>query len=749
MLKKIIKRNGQVEDFSPNKINRWSIWGSAKLGDRVDWTSVVLDAVKGFGETANSQDLQKALIKECLYRKDWPHNLMAGRLYAATLRKELYDEYIPTVRALFTKLFKLGLMKELNYSDREWKEVETFIDHNRDFEYAHFQIHQMRKKYAIQNRVTKEEYETPQFTYMRMAMALGETEPVTERMIHVKNWYDHLSLNRMNAPSPNYINLGTNHNGYASCCLYTVGDDADSLAIGDHIAYKMTCMSAGIGGFLNVRSIGDQVRGGSIVHQGKLPYYNALAGAVKANIQAGRGGACTTYYSAFDPEAETIAMLQNPRTPEDRRNRDIHFAMMINRLFAKKVAKNEKVFTFTTYNAPDLMDLLFSGDMDAFEALYNKYDADENFKKNYVDARELLITGFQQSFEVATHYWAQIDEMNRHTSFKEKIHSSNLCLEVCVPTSPYFDMMDLYSEEDHGRGEVGMCSLGGVVECNIDSDEIYESVAYYNLKMIDKCIHMSDYPLPHIGFTAKSRLNASVGLLGVATTMARKNLKYTSQAGKEELHRIGERHAYFCIKGSLRLGKELGNAPWMHKTKWPEGWLPIDTYKKTVDEIVNIPLQYPWEPLRVAIIENKGIRNSSVIAHMPTESSSKSAGVPNSFYPIRDTTMKKSDSANIIDWCAVDDDLIGDNYEIAWTIPTNDMIDCYAIMQKFTDQSISADLYKDRSVNPELSTKDMVNEYLRMVKYGMKARYYQNSLTSSQNKGETADVGCGSGACTL
>lgn len=750
MLNNIIKRSGEIEEFSPNKLNKWSIWSSEELGSRVDWSSIVLDAVKGFSGTVHSQDLQKALIKECLYRKSWAYNLMAGRLYAATFRKEIYDEIMPTPQALFTKLNKLNLMREFNYSQAEWDTIESFIDHERDFRMTHFQIHHIRKKYAIQDRVGKTEFETPQYTYMRMAIALAESEPEKDKLKDIKNWYDHLSLNRVNAPTPNYINLGTKHNGYASCCLYVVGDDADSLAIGDHIAYKMTCQSAGIGGFLNVRTLGDKVRGGSIVHQGKLPYFNALAGAVKANIQAGRGGACTSYYSAFDPEAETIALLQNPRTPENKRNRDIHFAMMTNRLFAKKVAKNENVFTFTAYSAPDLMKLLFTDKQDEFEKVYAEYENNPDFKKNYINARQFLITGFQQSFEVATHYWANIDEINRHTPFNEPIHSSNLCLEITQPTSEYYDMVDLYSEEDHGRGEVSMCSLAGIVECNIENDEIYESACYYALKMIDKCIHLSDYPLPHIGFTAKKRLNAAVGLLGVATSMARKNFKYSSQEGKEELHRINERHAYFVIKASLKLGQELGNAPWIHKTKWPEGWLPIDTYKKAVDKIVNIPYTYDWEELRGEIILNKGIRNSSVIAHMPTESSSKGAGVPNSELPIRSTSLKKSDSGNVVDWCAVDDDLIGHQYEIAWDIPNNDMIDCYAIMQKFTDQAISADLYKDRTVNIELSTKDIVNEYLRMVQLGMKTRYYQNSLTSSQSRDKNIEAStCGVGGCTL
>lgn len=897
MLKTIIKRNGSREVFQPSKLNKWSQWASEGLRDRVDWSGIVLETVKAFGEETHSQKLQAQLILNCTMRREWPYNLMAGKLFAATYRKEIYDEYIPTIKALHNKLHKAGLMVKLNYTDDEYMQIESMIDHNRDFNMAHFQIKQIRNKYAIKNTVTKKEYETPQFVYMRMAMQLSECEAPEQRLIDVREFYNHFSINRINPPSPNYINLGTKHRGFASCNLYSVGDSAKSLAIGDHIAYTMTCMSAGIGSNLNVRSIGDSIRGGAITHNGKLSYYNALAGAVSANMQAGRGGACTTYYSAFDPEAETLLMAQNPRTPTDKQNRDLHFALMSNKLFANKVKNNEDFFTFNTYTAPDLMQAFYSGDQDHFEKVYKKYEDNAAFKKNYVNARKFIVKAITQGFEVGTNYLAFIDEINRHTPYKEPIYLSNLCVapetliltdngyfpikelegqyvnvwngkqwsntrvmktsthqeiitvkfsngkiidctpyhkfyikgsdgwevekcaidlkysdelidyvmpdkvqhkhievsqvittgrkddtycvneplehkvvfngiltgnctEVTQPTSPYFDMMDLYSEEDHGRGEVSLCSLAGIVECNIKTDEEYESATYYSLKMIDYCIHNSDYPLPHIGFTAKNRLNAGIGLLGVATTMARNKLKYDTKEGLQKLHDIAERHTYFCIRSSLRLGKERGNAPWMHKTKWSEGWLPIDTYKHTVDELVAPNYKYDWETLRKEIIENKGIRNSSLVAHMPTESSSKASGIPNSIYPIRELSLKKSDGSNVVDWCAMDGDILGQYYQSAWTIDTVDIIKCYAVVQKFTDQAISADLWKDRSININLSSKTMINEYLTMIKYGMKTRYYQNSLTGSQSGSATTEIqtpvapvvkerGCSGGVCDI
>lgn len=1085
MLKKIIKRSGVVEDLIPSKLNKWSQWAAHNLEGRVDWSSVVMEVARKSPEVISSQDLQLALIKECVAQDTYPYNLMAGRLQAAYLHKKLYGDTIPTVLEMYNKLRDLNIAEPLCYYIDEFNQVQEMIDHSRDMDYSYFQIKHMTGKYSLKDPKTNEALESPQFTFMRMAMALANEIRGTNRMKLLKDWYDAFSKNKINPPTPNYINLGTHHRGFSSCNLYTVDDTASSLAIGDHIAYTMTYMSAGIGAHINTRSIGDAVRNGQILHRGKVPYFRSLAGAVHANLQGGRGGACTAYYSLFDPEAETITMLQNPRSTEDKKNRDIHFAVQTNTFLAKKAARNEDVFSFNVRNAPDLMEAFFSGDIAYFEEVYNKYEKDDGFIKNYTPARKLISLYKKQTFEVGTLYHALMDEINRHTPFIEPIYSSNLCVapdtpiltkeygyvpiehlsgrpvhvwngeawskttpvktgenqklysvigdfgtklectpyhkfaivqtdengvetivekhahelsfgdrlidyqltpvdhgnldpstieynaiphsgyaikhritwflselyalssnkalqpnafttsdyfgltlkdqsvamskhrkkdfialklmlqemgihtrvfnfakkmtttiavrlsdfakvvdmdehgtlvdmlkfthtqyaplqlrdkyemvvsikdkgvisdtycfketvrgmgmfngtltmqctEILEPTAPYQDMMDLYRNEDVGYiaytykdtagntqadtfkynakvklidgtktfagnlkngqsieinkdwiqnniqiyekkipGEVALCTLGGVVEPNIENDDEYENMTYLTLLMIDICIHKSQYVLPHVGYTAKKRLNAAVGLVGAATSMARAGVFYSTKAGKQKIHDMAERHAYFCIKASLKLGKELGNAPWMHKTKWPSGWLPIDTYNKNVDSIVEHKLHYDWEGLRKDIIENGGIRNSALIAHMPTESSSKASGMPNGWYPIRGGALKKTDGSNAIEWHAHDYDLLQYQYENAYGIPTMDMLEVYAVIQKFTDQATSADLYKDRILYPEISTSEMLKEYLHMVKLGVKTTYYQNNLTNKEDETLGLSNGCGAGGCTL
>jgi ribonucleoside-diphosphate reductase alpha chain len=794
MIEIIIKRDGTEEPFTANKINGWGEWGSKNLGNYIDWGTAVMAVVAQSPKKCSSDDVNHSLIRYLLAKKTWAHQRMAGRIYAAIIHKDFYGKnHFPTIKELHEKLLNVGYMVRLAYTDEEYAYLNSIIDHERDFDYTHTQLHQLRYKYALRNYQTKEEYESPQFIFMRMAMALGEDQPGHRRLEDVVAWYEMFSQNIINAPTPNYTNLGTKLRGFASCCLYEAGDTADSLAIGDHIAYKMTVNAAGIGSILNTRSKDDPVRGGLFLHRGKYYYLDSARGAVEANVKNGRNGACTTYFSMFDPEHNLLVNLKNPMTVRDKQNMGLDYAWMSNKFIGRKAARKEQIFLFNSYTAPDLCDAFFSGDLEHFEEIYNRYEADPKFTKHYMSARDIVVNIENQAYETGRTYLAFMDEINRHTTFKEPIKCSNLCTEITEPVEAYQDMRDLYS--DHAVGfirfidsegmqqrfdaeypvkffdgtwncaqnlkegsqffiddgfevrettvvkilevkkepEVAMCSLAGIVIPNVKDDAMYQKAAYYSLLMIDKCIHMSDYPLPHIGYTAKQRLSAGVGMMSLAHYMARKNLKYSSLEGKQEIHRVAETHAYWVTRASLELGKELGNAPWIHRTKWPEGWLFIDTYQRGIDELVpGLQNLRDWETLRAEIIANGGIRNSSLIAHMPGESSSKASGGTNSLYPARSLATIKSDNDNITYWCAPESDLLGDNYELAYGIPTFDMIDCYGVIQKWTDQAISADEYAVLIGASQVSSDTILKNFFRRLKAGMKSRYYLNSKTAKK-----------------
>lgn len=1067
MLEILIKRDGTEEPVIPSKLNGWNEWAARHLQNRVEYSAAALAAVAKLPKKATTTELSEAVIGELLDMRTYPAYMMAGTLYAVNYRKDIYGSLsCPTVWEQHARLQAVGLMREMDYTRQEYALIESFIDHEKDFHYPEYSIKFIRDKYAIKNAITGQVYETPQFLYMRMAMACAEKRPAHERLHFVEKFYKAFSDKKLSAPTPNYLYLGTHHYGWASCCIYTTGDDEESLAIGNYIAWKMTVNSAGLGDYMSTRTVGDPIAGGRIMHGGKYKYYNAKSSSTIANKQAARGGAGTSSFCGFDPEAPDIVQYRNPMTSTDKQNRDLHFCMLSNAWFAMKVANNEDIFTFTAFSAPDLMDAFFSPDLKKFVELYQKYEADENFPKKYISARKLVMTSFGEAFDTGTAYLSFVDEMNRHTPFKitvdHRIHCSNLCVapetliltdkgyveihtvadtkvnvwngeewsEVdvvktgtnqklvhvetdsgysldCTPyhkfyivdsygaeprevrahelkngdklikfnfpviegtkeyncayqqgffagdgcitpqgqriylygekmglqamfpeiedwthqpksnrayghmrnlgtkywvpdasytvaarltwlagyldadgavccngenqsiqvksiefdflkkvqfmlntlgvsaklkqveeerlcwmpandgtggkneyhaqaawrllinsvdaqnllklglctrrlkiekhepqrsasrfvtvvgvsdfgrtddtycftehkrhmgvfdglltgqcqeimeiQKAYYNMMDLYSEEDHGRGEIAMCNLAAIPVENIVSDEEYFEMCYLALSMIDYTILNSKYPFPHLAFTAKKRMNAGVGIMGLATLMASKGLKWDSIEGKKEIHRVFERHMYMLIKASLKISKERGLAPWIHKTKWPEGWTPMSTYNRSVDTIADFEYLFDWQALSAEIKANGGIAHSVLCAMMPGESSSKALGSTNSVYPIRSNVIVKTDGDNnIIRWAAVDGDLLGDAYQSVWDINTIDMIHCYAIMQKWCDQGISADLYRRFAPGEtKVTEKEVVETYLAMVHYGMKSRYYTNTLRPKVRK---------------
>ena len=436
------------------------------------------------------------------------------------------------------------------------------------------------------------------------------------------------------------------------------------------------------------------------------------------------------------------------------------------------------------FTAPELHAALYRGDEAAFEEIYDRHAADEAFPKVWVNARELLITASNEWNETGRVYEHNIYEMNRHTPFKDTIYSSNLCSEIALPTAAYNHITEIYEggdvsfvtfEDEDGKArtlpgehpvqtqrgllypqdlqvgdtvdgvviaritqksnpEVATCNLAGICVDNIESDEQYEEVAYYALLMIDKCIHLAEYELPHIGYTSKARLNAGVGILGLAHLMARNHKLYTTPEGKQFIHQAAERHYYHLVRASLRLGKELGNAPWMHKTRWPEGWLPLDTYNRNVDQIADFANQYDWEALRQDIVANGGIRNSVLAAHMPTETSANASGTTNGVYPIRELTLIKTDNQRVNYWAAPDGEELAEWYESAWNIPARDMTEAYAIVQKWTDQGISADFYRKVIGDTFIESTEMIQNYLYRIKMGLKSKYYMNQKTSNGMK---------------
>lgn len=426
MITHITKRNGDIVKFDANKLIRWSKW-AAVVG--ADWFGVVGDAYAKCPENCTTQELQKALIAACLDREDEPHSLMAGRLLMGEVYKQAFGNYdkIPSVKTMYHNMVEAGLWDDMKYTDEELDQLESVVNHKQELRSMHSVINQIVTKYAITDVESGRIIETPAFVWLRMAMGICQDEPAETKIQQVKAYYNDFLLGKINAPTPNIRNLGTPKRNYASCCVFKSGDTLDSLAAGDHIAYKMSAASAGIGSYIETRSKGDGIRKNTLKHSGKLNYLRSQESAVNANMQGARGGAETTHILCIDPEIEMLVKLRHPTTVPKYQIKGLDYSFVYHPYLVEKAAKNEKWMLVSIVNAPELYKAIYSADVSTFKKLYDEYESGKG-KRKYIPARKLVNSLFLTTQEETGRlYELNIHEVNRHTPFKDTIHSSNLC----------------------------------------------------------------------------------------------------------------------------------------------------------------------------------------------------------------------------------------------------------------------------------------------------------------------------------
>ena len=763
-LKLVQKRNGHLQDFDLSKLIDKAVWAARNLAE-VDWRECVLNTLAMIDdERISTKKLDKFLVDTLIQEGQWQYNVAAGRIALSNIRKDMWwvknglcDGLVefPTIQQVHHHLRTLGLMVDLGYTDDEYRQIERAIDHAFDEELSYFQVQHLTKKYGLQNTTTRMGYETPQFVFMRVAMTSAQgSQDKVKRAI---DFYNDMRSTVCN-PTPNYVNMGTPHAGYTSCCIYTSSDDKRSLAAGKHIATVMTYQSAGIGNSLHVRSVGDPIRGGAITHHGKERFYFAMGGDVSEFKQGSRAGACTTYFNIFDPDARDLMTLQNPRTIVDRQNRMIHFAVTDHPWFARLVQQDEEFTPFNAYTAPEVYRAFYGSDRRKFEELYNSWERkNRHIPKD--SARELATLFMSQRYDVGTQYWFNVLEANRHTPFLETIHSSNLCTEVMEVQKPYKHILELYRQDDDVEGEVALCNLAAVVlpelMTRVNGEWVIDDVKYRRavrtaLEVCRFTIDNTHYELPHVGYTAKRRRNAGVGMIGLATVMAMKKLRYDTVEGRNFARELSETHMWHLCHVNIEMGQEYGVAPWMHKTKWPTGWVPAHTYNRNMDLHTTVRHRRDWGEVSRKLIQCGGGYFSVLSSLQPTESSSKGTRYPHGVYPIREPFLKKTDGSNAVEWVVhTNDEVRVSDYQIAWDVKPVDMILFYGALSIDLDQGGSFDTYRDRRIEFNLKQSDLLEEYYAMHHSGLKSAYYANSITTNQSSTSASAADCAGGACKM
>lgn len=770
MIKTVIKRDGSSEPFSHEKLNKLSQWTTDVLTPQehnIDWSQIALDAVKRLYNNCTTEDIVKALIQSCLDKHEEGYLYAAGKLLISDLYKNIYNSDIPpSLNDFLESMIEKELYEDFleEYSDEEITEIDSFIDHSRDFTLTHSQVNQMMSKYLLQDKISKTHFETPQFMFMRVALAVcAEEENRVEKINTVYNLLSHFHLN---LPTPMWVNLGTPNKVGTSCLLYAVEDTIGSLNAGDNISYMMTTAGAGIGSVMFTRSAGQPIKKGKLIHAGKIPYFRLLEATIQAAIQGPRGGAATTYINALDPQIETLIHLKNPVSIPEEKVMGIDYAFSYNNFLLQKAKANEEWMLIDYSFAKDLYQAMYDKDEINFERLYYKYLHDDSVPKKIIKARDLLIRFITESHATGRLYEFNATNANNHTAYLDPILSSNLCTEIFLPTKAFKHRKELdknYYKE--GDGWVQTCNLAAVNLNKNYSDEEYAELTYWALKIIDYVIDNSFYVLPQIGVTTKNWRSAGVSVINLAHHLAKNSFNYTSVESKKHIHNVFERHEYMLLRASLKIAKERGNAPWIDKTKYPQGYLPIDDYNKNVDSIADFEYLYDWETLRQEIIENKGIAHTSLSTAVPSESSSILSNSTNGLYPVREKVTIKTgvNSKNT----TIPPEYEYLKYQFAYDIPTLDLIHMYAIAQKFISQGISADFYFDLTREKDKNTKNLFNLFLARNFFGLKSKYYSNFRTQEGdaqnymkddacNQGniyfanlEESEPGCAGGSCTL
>lgn len=752
---KVTKRDGRLEDIDLDKIHRVVTWAAEGL-QNVSVSQVELKSHIQFYNGIRTDDIHETIIKAAadLISQDTPdYQYLAARLAIFHLRKIAYGEFEPPhlydhVKKL-TEAGKYDRHIIADYSREEFDELNAYIDHSRDMTFSYAAVKQLEGKYLVQNRVTRQIYETPQFLYILVAMCLFSKYPKETRLDYVKRFYDAVSTFKVSLPTPIMSGVRTPTRQFSSCVLIECDDSLDSINATTSAIVKYVSQRAGIG--INagrIRGLGSEIRGGEAQHTGCIPFFKMFQAAVKSCSQGGvRGGAATLFYPLWHIEAESLLVLKNNRGVEDNRIRQLDYGVQINRLLYTRLIKGGNITLFSPNEVPGLYDAFFA-DQDEFERLYTQYEQDPNIRKRTLPATELFSTLMQERAGTGRIYIQNVDHCNTHSPFDPRVapvHQSNLCMEIALPTKPLDNIND-------PNGEIALCTLSAFNLGALNNLDELEELADLTVRALDALLDYQDYPIEAARTATMNRRTLGIGVINYAYYLAKNGVRYSDDSALGLTHRTFEAMQYYLLKASVNLAKEYGACPLFNQTVYSQGKLPIDTYKKDLDAVCNEPLHYDWESLRADIVKY-GLRNSTLTALMPSETSSQIANATNGIEPPRGLVTVKASKDGILKQVVPEFETLKDAYETLWQLPGNEgYLKLVGVMQKFVDQSISANTAYDpnKFEGSKVSMKQMLKDLLTAYKYGVKTLYYHNTRDGADDtQTDIQDDGCAGGACKI
>lgn len=752
---KVTKRDGRLENLDIEKIHRVVTWAAERLD--VSPSEVELKAQIQLYNGIRTEDIHATLIKsaaDLISLKNPDYQYMAARLAVFNIRKIAYGEYTPT--RLYTHIHSMiekGIYdKEIleKYTEEEIDLIESFVDHNRDMNFAYAGIKQMESKYLVQNRVTKRVYESPQVAFILIPTCLFADYPKETRLDYIKKFYDALSLFKISLPTPIMAGVRTPTRQFSSCTVIDCDDSLDSINAATSSIVKYISQRAGIG--INggrIRALGSEIRKGEAIHTGVIPFWKMFQAAVKSCSQGGiRGGAATLFYPIWHLEVESLLVLKNNRGVEDNRIRQLDYGVQINKLMYQRLIEDKDITLLSPHSVEGLYDAYFN-DQELFEKLYLEAENNPLIPKKTIKATELFTLLMSERANTGRIYIMNVDHMNTHSPFIEKeatIYTSNLCMEIGLPTKPLNNISD---EE----GEIALCTLGALNLGMVDKDKLEDIEESMDLivRALDSVLDYQNYPVKAARNSVDKYRPLGIGVINYAYYLAKNGARYSNASGYKLTHELFEAIQYYALKSSVQLAKEKGKCGAFENTKYSKGILPIDTYKKSIDEFASFDYKLDWESLRKDIVEY-GLRNATLTSLMPSESSSQVSNATNGIDLPRGPITVKASKDGILKQVVPEYEKLAYDYEYLWYDSSNmGMLKLVAIMQKFVDQSISTNTRYNPANYPngKVPMKEMLKELLLAYKYGVKTLYYHHTNDGSDDTQDSLDDGCAGGACKI
>ena len=731
----VVKRDGSVESLNLDKVHKMVEMACEGLAG-VSASQVEMNSGIQFYDGIKTEDVQEILIRSAndLISLDTPnYQYVAARLLLFGLRKAVFGYHPDKPPILYNHICKCvdhGMYDEellTVYTEEEWEEIESYVDHNRDYMFTYAGLRQVCDKYLVQDRSTGYLFETPQQMYIMIAATLFSKYPKDTRLEYVRRYYEAISTHKINIPTPVMAGVRTPLRQFASCVLVDVDDTLDSIFSSDMAIGYYVAQRAGIG--INagrIRGINAKIRGGEVQHTGVVPFLKKFEATVRCCTQNGiRGGSATVHFPIWHQEIEDIIVLKNNKGTEDNRVRKLDYSIQLSKLFYERFIENKEITLFSPHDVPDLYE---SFGTDRFDELYCSYESDESIPSKRVGAQGLILDLLKERAETGRLYLMNIDHCNSHSSFKDKVNMSNLCQEITLPTDPI-------NHIDSQDGEIALCILSAINVGKIRNLNEMENLCDLAVRALEELIDYQEYPVPAARRSTLARRSLGIGFIGLAHYFAKNGVKYNSQEAYNLTHKLTESFQYHLLRASNNIAKEKGACDAFHRTKYIDGILPIDTYKQEVDELVTVSYEYDWDSLRDDIAE-WGLRHSTLSAQMPSESSSVVSNATNGIEPPRDYLSVKKSKKGPLKQIVPQFTTYKNNYTLLWDMPSNEgYINVTAIMQKFFDQAISGNW----SYNPEnypdneVPVSVMANDLLTTYKYGWKTSYYQNTYDNKKD----------------